>query len=335
MEIVPGILCSVLIVFFRVFRVFRGLSRVSIVRQGAEWWSYEGLCLLPAFLGMVTAMSYWKDKIVLVTGGSSGLGRVIADGFGGAGAKIVIAGLEEDAVQRSAAEMQAAGCNALGIQADITQQADVDRLFAEAIRHYGKLDVLVNNAGRSMRGKVLDTTPEQFRDLLELNLIALVRVHAGGCAALAGGPRARRQHRFAGGEVGIALGRGLSGHEARRGGLFAATPPGVGAAGAARPPGLSWADRAQGPAALSTGRTGRHSRACPAARGGRADEGHSAAISGRADFAGLRATPAGDRNSRQGAVVVCASATLAEPGRLDRVEEDVMRATLVSSPLAA
>ncbi len=71
--------------------------------------------------------------------------------------------------------MQAAGCDALGIQADITQPSEVERLFAEAIRHYGKLDVLVNNAGRSMRGKVLDTTPEQFRDLMELNLIALVR----------------------------------------------------------------------------------------------------------------------------------------------------------------
>ncbi|MGA2254479.1 MAG: SDR family NAD(P)-dependent oxidoreductase [Thermoguttaceae bacterium] len=120
-------------------------------------------------------MSYWEDKIVLVTGGSSGLGRVIADGFGGAGARIVIAGLEGDAVQKTVAEMRAAGCDALGMQADITQQADVDRLFAEAIRHYGKLDVLVNNAGRSMRGKVLDTTPEQIRDLMELNLIALVR----------------------------------------------------------------------------------------------------------------------------------------------------------------
>ncbi len=120
-------------------------------------------------------MSCWKGKIVLVTGGSSGLGRVIADGFGGAGAKIVIAGLEGDAVQIAATEMRAAGCDALGIQADITQQADVDRLFAEAIRSYGKLDVLVNNAGRSMRGKVLDTSPEQFRDLMELNLIALVR----------------------------------------------------------------------------------------------------------------------------------------------------------------
>ena len=130
---------------------------------------------LPSFPGMVMAMSYWKDKVVLVTGGSSGLGRVIAEGFAAAGAKIVIAALEEEAVQKAAAEMQAAGCDALGIQADITQQADVERLFAEAVGRYGKLDVLVNNAGRSMRGKVLDTTPEQFRELMELNLVALVR----------------------------------------------------------------------------------------------------------------------------------------------------------------
>ena len=54
-------------------------------------------------------MSFWKDKIVLVTGGSSGLGRVIAEAFGGAGAKIVIAGLEGDAVQKAAAEMQSGG----------------------------------------------------------------------------------------------------------------------------------------------------------------------------------------------------------------------------------
>jgi len=120
-------------------------------------------------------MSYWQDRVVLVTGGSSGLGRVIADAFAAAGAKIVIAALEEADVNKAAAEIRAAGCDALGIQADITQQADVDRLFSEAISRFGKLDVLVNNAGRSMRGKVLDTTPEQFRELMELNLIALVR----------------------------------------------------------------------------------------------------------------------------------------------------------------
>ena len=63
----------------------------------------------------------------------------------------------------------------LGIHADITRQEDVDRLFAQTLDRFGRLDVLVNNAGRSMRGKVLDTTPEQFRELMELNLIALVR----------------------------------------------------------------------------------------------------------------------------------------------------------------
>lgn len=120
-------------------------------------------------------MTFWKDQVVLVTGGSSGLGRVIANGFAAAGAKVAIAGLEPEAVKQAAAEMQAAGHDVLGVAANITEQADVDRLLAETLARFGRLDVLVNNAGRSMRGKVLDTTPEQFRDLMELNLIALVR----------------------------------------------------------------------------------------------------------------------------------------------------------------
>ena len=120
-------------------------------------------------------MSFWQNKVVLVTGGSSGLGRVIAEAFGAAGARLAIAGLEGDAVERAAVEMRTAGGEVLGVQADITRQEDVDRLFQAALGRFGRLDVLVNNAGRSMRGKLLDTTPEQFRDLMELNLIALVR----------------------------------------------------------------------------------------------------------------------------------------------------------------
>jgi uncharacterized protein len=120
-------------------------------------------------------MSFWQNKVALVTGGSSGLGRVIAEVFGGAGAKVALVGLEADAVQQAAGEMQAAGRDVLGVCGDITRQDDVDRLLAQTLERFGRLDVLVNNAGRSMRGKVLDTTPEQFRDLMELNLIALVR----------------------------------------------------------------------------------------------------------------------------------------------------------------
>ena len=120
-------------------------------------------------------MSFWQNKVVLVTGGSSGLGRVIAEAFAEAGAKLAIVGLEQPQVEQAAKEMRAAGHDVLGIHADITRQEDVDRLLAQTLDRFGRLDVLVNNAGRSMRGKVLDTTPEQFRDLMELNLIALVR----------------------------------------------------------------------------------------------------------------------------------------------------------------
>jgi uncharacterized protein len=120
-------------------------------------------------------MDFWQNKIALVTGGSSGLGRVIVDAFASAGAKVVLVGLEADAVKQAADEIRAAGHDVLGVCADITRQEDVDRLFAQTMERFGRLDVLVNNAGRSMRGKLLDTTPDQFRDLMELNLIALVR----------------------------------------------------------------------------------------------------------------------------------------------------------------
>jgi NAD(P)-dependent dehydrogenase (short-subunit alcohol dehydrogenase family) len=120
-------------------------------------------------------MTFWQNKVVLVTGGSSGLGRVIAEAFLEAGAKVAVVGLEPAQVEQAAEEMRAGGRDVLGIHADITRQENVDQLFAQILKHFGRLDVLVNNAGRSMRGKVLDTTPEQFRDLMELNFIALVR----------------------------------------------------------------------------------------------------------------------------------------------------------------
>ena len=120
-------------------------------------------------------MPYWQDRVVLVTGGSSGLGRTIAEEFAAAGAKLAIVGLEPDGVRRTVTEMQAAGFDVLGMPADITRQEDVDAMVGQLLARFGRLDVLVNNAGRSMRGKLADTTAEEFRDLMELNLIALVR----------------------------------------------------------------------------------------------------------------------------------------------------------------
>ncbi len=120
-------------------------------------------------------MAFWHNKAALVTGGSSGLGRIIAETLLRHGAKVAIVGLESPQVEQAAAEMRSAGRDVLGIHADITRQGDVDRAMVQTLDRFGQLDVLVNNAGRSMRGKALDATPEQFRELMELNLIALVR----------------------------------------------------------------------------------------------------------------------------------------------------------------
>jgi short-subunit dehydrogenase len=88
---------------------------------------------------------------------------------------LAVVGLEGETVRLAAAEMRSAGAEVLDLTADITRQDEVDAMLTRTVGHFGRLDVLVNNAGRSMRGKVADTTPEQFRELMELNFIALVR----------------------------------------------------------------------------------------------------------------------------------------------------------------
>jgi NAD(P)-dependent dehydrogenase (short-subunit alcohol dehydrogenase family) len=116
--------------------------------------------------------SYWQNKVVLVTGGSSGLGRIIAETFFKVGTKPALAALEKTDVEKAAIEI---GGDTLPIHADITKQEDVDRIFETVKNHFAGLDVLVNNAGRSMRGRVLETTPEQFQALFDLNVLGTIR----------------------------------------------------------------------------------------------------------------------------------------------------------------
>lgn len=119
-------------------------------------------------------MKYFRDKVVLVTGGSSGLGQIIAEAFAVAGAKLAIVGLEPDVVDRAAQEM-GQSTEVLGLAADLTCQEEVDRVFEAVMDRFGRLDVLVNGVGRTDRGKAIDVTPEQYLDILDLNFLAAVR----------------------------------------------------------------------------------------------------------------------------------------------------------------
>jgi NAD(P)-dependent dehydrogenase (short-subunit alcohol dehydrogenase family) len=118
---------------------------------------------------------YWQDKVVVVTGGSQGFGRAIADAYAAAGAKIAIIALDDGQLDPAVDALKADGCDAIGLGADVTSQADVDRAFAKIAEHFGRIDVLVNCAGRSTRGAILDITPEDFQSLLNLNFMAMVR----------------------------------------------------------------------------------------------------------------------------------------------------------------
>ncbi len=121
-------------------------------------------------------MSSWSGKVVIVTGGSSGLGPHDRGHVRRTRAQVVIAAHGADALQQTAAELSRHGNSVTAIVTDVTRQDSVDALIAQTIARFGRIDVLVNNAGRSSRRGVLETTPEDFAALVELNLLGLVRM---------------------------------------------------------------------------------------------------------------------------------------------------------------
>jgi glucose 1-dehydrogenase len=111
------------------------------------------------------------DKVMVVTGGNSGIGAAIARAAAAEGAKVVIDYVaHEDATERLVDEIKGAGGEATGVEADITKPAELHRLMQAAIDTYGRLDVLVNNAGIETRQSLLDTTEEDFDKVMAVDL---------------------------------------------------------------------------------------------------------------------------------------------------------------------
>lgn len=119
-----------------------------------------------------------EGRKALVTGGSKGIGRGIAEALVDEGAEVAICARTEDEVHRAAEELEARtdhGARAVGIAADLTREDDRERVVSRTVEELGAIDVLVNNAGTIGAHGTLDDTPlEEWRDLFELNLFAAV-----------------------------------------------------------------------------------------------------------------------------------------------------------------
>jgi 3-oxoacyl-[acyl-carrier protein] reductase len=116
-------------------------------------------------------METLNGKVVLVTGASRGIGAKIANQISEAGAKVIInyAGGKE-AADQVVAEIIAKGGEAIAVQGDVSKTAEVKNLFDVAIAHFGKIDVLVNNAGIMITKLIKDTTDEDFTRQFDINV---------------------------------------------------------------------------------------------------------------------------------------------------------------------
>jgi NAD(P)-dependent dehydrogenase (short-subunit alcohol dehydrogenase family) len=120
-------------------------------------------------------MSYWRGKRAVVTGGSAGLGRAIAKTLIEHGARVMIVGRRQEALDVALGELKSAAVgDAVGLSADVTKPEDVNRLASRVQSAWGGLDMLCHCAGRSMRGTALGTSPEEYRDMWETNFLSAV-----------------------------------------------------------------------------------------------------------------------------------------------------------------
>ncbi|MCH9053033.1 MAG: SDR family oxidoreductase [Proteobacteria bacterium] len=111
-----------------------------------------------------------RGKSAVITGAAGGIGRAIALKFADEGAAVVAADLDGKAAVALADEIEAGGGSAMGIGADITKRAEIDAMVAAAIERFGRIDVLVNNAGSRIIKPFLEHTEDDWRRMLDVNL---------------------------------------------------------------------------------------------------------------------------------------------------------------------
>lgn len=124
-------------------------------------------------------MSYSKfdldGRVAVVIGGTSGIGRAIAHGLAEAGADVVCSSRRQEQVETAASEIESKGRRTLRIASDVSDKGSMEHLLNECVAAFGKVDILVNSAGRTKREPTLDVDEETWNGILETNLTGTLR----------------------------------------------------------------------------------------------------------------------------------------------------------------
>ena len=114
-----------------------------------------------------------RDRVAIVTGASNGIGKGIAEAYAAAGAKVVLVARSKDKLEALQHSIAAAGGVALAAPYDVTNEADVVALFKQARETYGRVDVVLNNAGVASGTAIDELSLQQWNDVLAINLTAV------------------------------------------------------------------------------------------------------------------------------------------------------------------
>src|SRR5690606_19605212 len=164
-------------------RALKG-SRIELPKlESYAWriWDYWERHLDPELFLDRSLKSRAKGKVVLVTGGSSGIGRAAAIKIAQAGAKVLIVARREDELIATRDEIRAMGGNCHCYTADLSDMAECDSLVARVLEEHGGVDILVNNAGRSIRRSIA-LSYDRFHDFertMQLNYFGSLRLIMG------------------------------------------------------------------------------------------------------------------------------------------------------------
>lgn len=121
---------------------------------------------------MITELFDLKGKVALITGGTHGIGMAIGKVLGKAGAKICVNDLAQDRLEACKAEYAKDGIDVYTLVFDVTNEADVDRGISQIEKEVGTVDILVNNAGIIKRIPILDMPMDDFRQVIDVDLVA-------------------------------------------------------------------------------------------------------------------------------------------------------------------